>query len=141
MKSFFGSRRTRYTAAVMLFVWLVSLGIGVANACLVQQDHGRQELFSHSQSRLASGTAAAHPDAADHDKSPDKMACLNFCTAEQNTLIQHHADGVVAQDTVPVPFFTWLLVPVVDQTYQPEAFGGPTWSEPPVFIRFLRLTI
>src|SRR5659263_668431 len=100
MKSFFGFRRTRYTAAVMLFVWLVSLGIGVANACLVQQDHGRQELFSHSQSRLASGTAAAHPDAAGHDKSPDKMACLHFCTADQNTLIQHHAPGVVARDTV-----------------------------------------
>jgi hypothetical protein len=141
MKSFFGSRRTRCTAAVMLFVWLMSLGIGVANACLVQQDHGWHEHLSQSQSGLAFGAVTAQDDNVNNDTSPEDLACLNFCAAEQNALVNHHADGVVAQDPVPVPFFTWSLVPVVDQTYQPQAFGGPTWSEPPVFIRFLRLTI
>ncbi len=141
MKSFFGVRPTRYTAAVMLFVWLMSLGIGVANACLVRQDHGWHEHFTHSQSGLGSGADTADHDAADHDKSPEDLACLSFCTAEQNALIQHHAEGVTAQDTVPALFFTCLLVPVLDQPCPPAVFGSTTWSEPPVTIRFSRLTI
>jgi hypothetical protein len=36
---------------------------------------------------------------------------------------------------------TDLLVPVSDQTAHPQAFANPTWSEPPVSIRYLRLTI
>jgi len=152
MMSFFGSRRTRYTAAVMLFVWLMSLGIGVANACLVQQDQARDELLSHSRSAFRSDAiierdlaldnfAKAHVQADENAKAPEKMACLNFCAAEQNTLVTHHADGLVAQDLGPMLFLTWLLLPALDQTSQPEAFGSPTWSEPPVSIRYLRLTI
>lgn len=141
MKSLFGSQPTRYIAAVMLFVWLMSLGIGVANACLVQQDHGRHEHLSQGHAGFASGAGTADHDAADHDKSPEDLACLSFCTAEQNALIQHHADGVMAQDTVPVPGFTGLLVPVLDEPCPPAVFGSTTWSEPPVTIRFSRLTI
>jgi hypothetical protein len=152
MKSFFNSRRTRYTAAVMLFVWLMSLGIGVANACLVQQANGWPEHFSHSRSGVtpvavtehdvaSDNFAKAHVRADENDKSPDKMACLNFCVAEQNTLVKHHADGLAGLDIVPVLFLTWLLVPAVDQAFQPEAFGSPTRSEPPVSIRYLRLNI
>ena len=85
--------------------------------------------------------AKAHVRADENDKSPDKMACLNFCVAEQNTLVKHHADGLAGLDIVPVLFLTWLLVPAVDQAFQPEAFGSPTWSEPPVSIRYLRLNI
>ena len=152
MKYFFSSRRTRYTATVMLFVWLMSLGIGVANACLVQQNPAEDEFFGHTRSGLMSketiereraldNIAKAQVQADENDKSPVKKACLNFCAAEQNTLVKHHADALVAQDIVPVLFLTWLLMPALDQTPQPEAFGSPTWSEPPVSIRYLRLTI
>ncbi len=136
----------------MLFVWLMSLGIGVANACLVQQDQARDELLSHSRSAFRSDAiierdlaldnfAKAHVQADENAKAPEKTVCLDFCAAEQNTLVKHHADGLVAQDVVPVLYLTWLLVPALDQTPQPEAFGSPTWSEPPVSIRYLRLTI
>jgi len=152
MKYFFNSRRTRYTAAVMLFIWLMSLGIGVANACLVQQGDGRHEHFSHSHSGMTSEALAehhvtldklgkAHVHADQNDQSPEKIACLNFCVAEQNTLVKHQADGLVAQDMVPVLFLTRLLMPATDQARPPEAFGSPNWSEPPVSIRYLRLTI
>ena len=60
MKSFFNSRRTRYIAAVMLFAWLMSLGIGVANACLAQQDNGWHEHFSHSRSGITSVAVTEH---------------------------------------------------------------------------------
>lgn len=152
MRPFFNYRRTRYTTAVVLFVWLLALGMGIANACLVQVDHGRHEHSSSRHSVLTSVTVAehdvasdklatAHDDADDHDMSPEKAACLNFCVAEQSALVKHHADGLVGLDIVPVLFLTWLLVPAVDQASQPEAFGSPIWSEPPVSIRYLRLTI
>lgn len=154
MKSFFNHRRTRYTAAVMLFVWLLALGTGIANACLVQKNHGPHGDPSHSHSVFTSTTAVksdvtsdilvkttAHDDADEHEMSPEKAVCLNFCVAEQNTLVKHHADGLADVDIVPVLFLTWLLVPAVDQASKPEAFGSPTWSEPPVSIRYLRLTI
>jgi hypothetical protein len=152
MKDFFSSRRTRYTAAVMLFVWLMSLGIGVANACLVQHNPAEDEFLGHTRSgymskatiereRALDNFAKAHVQADENDKLPEKVACLNFCAAEQNTLIKHHADALVAQDIVPVLFLTWLLMPALDSIPQPEAFGSPTWSEPPISIRYLRFTI
>ena len=90
MKYFFSSRRTRYTAAVMLFVWLMSLGMGVANACLVQQNPAEDEFLGHTRSGLASqatierelaldNLAKVHVQADENDKSPEKKACLNFC--------------------------------------------------------------
>jgi hypothetical protein len=126
----------------MLLVWLMSLGIGVANACLVKTDQGWHKHLSHSHTGIAPDNfAKVHVDAGENDKSPQTMACLNFCAAEQNTLVNDHADGLASLDIGPVLFLTWLLVPATDQTYQPQAFGGPTWSEQPIYIRYLRLTI
>src|ERR1035437_9412364 len=98
MKSFFNARRTRYTAVVMLFVWLMSLGIGVANACLVQPDHGSRDYFSQGHSGADLTALADHQAAPDHvatksvhsdesTSSPGKITCLHFCVAEQSTLI------------------------------------------------------
>lgn len=152
MKPFFNVRRSRRTTAVMLFVWLMSLGIGVANACLAQQSDGGFEYFSLSHSGMTSealtghdvtldraGTVQVHAD--ENDPSPAKSACLNFCVAEQNTLIKDQAGEPPAQDRVPVLFLTRLLMPAADQTCPPQAFASPNWSEPPVSIRYLRLTI
>jgi hypothetical protein len=152
MKSFFNVQRTRYTAAVMLFVWLMSAGIGVANACLVQQDHGPREHFSQGRSGADLPTLAELQAAPDHfatnsahsdenTPSPEKLICQHFCVAEQSTLVTDHLDGLAHLDLVPVLFLTGLLVPPTDQTSKPEAFASPTWSERPVSIRYLRLTI
>jgi hypothetical protein len=152
MKSFFSAQRTRYTATVMLFAWLMSLGLGVANACLVQQDNGPREYFSQSRSGIdllalverqaAPGhlaTHSVHPD--ENTSSPEKITCLHFCVAEQSTLPTDHLDGLAHIDLVPILFLTGLLLPATDQTSLPEAFASPTWLERPVSIRFSRLTI
>ncbi len=91
--------------------------------------------------RILDKLGKVHVQADENDQSPEKMACLNFCVAEQNTLVKHQADGLVAQDMVPLPFLTRLLVPAADQTSPLEAFASPSGSEPPVSIRYLRLTI
>lgn len=152
MKSFFSARRTRCTAAVMLFVWLMSLGIGVANACLVQQNHGSRDYFGQGRSGTGLTALAERQTVPDHVatksvhsdesmSSPGKITCLNFCVAEQRTLITDHVDGLVHLDLVPILFLTGLPVPATDQTSTPEAFASVSWSEPPVSIRYLRLTI
>lgn len=136
MKSLFNSRSTRYAAIVMLLVWLLTFGIGVANACLLIQDQGRYGLS-------VPVSLDVYQDADEHALSPDGAACLNFCAAEQTTLVkvQPQFDGSAGLYFVPVLFFTGLLVPAIDRVTPLEALGSPTWSEPPVSIRFSRLTI
>jgi hypothetical protein len=152
MKPFFSVQRTRYTAAVMLFVWMMSLGIGVANACLVQQDHGPREYFSQAPSgtdlaalaelQAARDHFATNPVHSDeHTSSPEKITCLHFCVAGQSTLVTDHLDGLAHVDLVPILFLTGLPVPTTDQLSPAQAFTSPGWSEPPVSIRYLRLTI
>lgn len=142
MKSFFSVQRTRYTAAVMLFVWMMSLGVGVANACLLQQDHGPRDYFSQAEHQAAPDHFAENPVHSDeHTSSPEKIACLHFCTAEQSTLITDQLDGLAHLDLVPILFLTGLPVSTTDQPSPAQVFAPPDWSEPPVSIRYLRLTI
>ena len=152
MKPFFSAQRTRYTATVMLFVWLMSLGIGVANACLVQQDNGPREYLNEGRPGIELIALAEHQAAPGHlatklvhfdenTSSPEKITCLHFCVAEKSALITDHLDGLAHIDLGPILFLTGLLLPATDQTSQPETFFSPTWLERPVSIRFSRLTI
>lgn len=120
----------------MLLVWLMALGIGVANACLLTQDQGRHGLSVPVSLEI-------YQDAGEHALSPDDAVCLSFCAAEQTTLVkvQSQLDGSAGLSFVPALFFTGLLVPPIDRLSSLEALGSPTWSEPPVSIRFPRLTI
>jgi hypothetical protein len=142
MKSFFSVQRTRYTAAVMLFVWMMSLGVGVANACLLQQDRGPRDYFSQAEHQAAPDHFAANPFHSDeHTSSPEKITCLHFCTAEQSTRITDQLDGLAYLDLVPVLFLTGLPVSTTGQPSPAQVFTRPDWSEPPASIRYLRLTI
>ncbi|WP_296273129.1 hypothetical protein [Rhodoferax sp.] len=134
---------------MMLFVWLMSLGVGIANACLLQQDQGSRDYFTSGIDLTALPERHAEPKhfatravlSEENTSSPEKVTCLHFCAAEQSTLVSDHLVGLVHLDLVPVLFLTGLLVPATDQTSSPQAFANPAWSEPPVSIRYLRLTI
>lgn len=122
----------------MLFVWLMTLGVSVANACLVHQDAGR-----HSHLVSVSTADTDHQDSDGHDMSPETLACLDFCATEQSTLVKVNPqlDSPTGLDFVPVLFFTGWLLPTINRDIQLKALGSPAWSEPPVSIRFARLTI
>lgn len=155
MKYFFNQRRVRYTVAVMLFVWLLALGAGIANACLVQEDHARHGHLSHQDDGVTSITATAldamagdhasvevSPDADDHDTSAGKLACQNFCAAEQTGVVKQKIDAPAQLEAALVlASMGWVAPPLADHASQKPALGEPAWAEPPVFIRFLRLTI
>lgn len=129
MKSFFSHRKTRFTAAVMLFVWLLAVGTGIANACLVHEDHARHGHLSHQE-------------AGDHDTSPAKMACQNFCAAEQTGVVKQQTDAPAHLDVALVMVSMWWVASALtDRASQMPAVDDPPLTEPPVFIRFLRLTI
>lgn len=138
MKSFFSPGLTRLVATVLLFVWLMTLGVGIANACLVHQDEG-----GHGYSASIFATVTDHQGADERNTLPETLACWNFCATKRSTLVKVKQPLVnsVGIDFVPVLFFTGLLAPTIDRDIQPEALSSPTWSEPPVFIRFSRLTI
>lgn len=155
MKALFSQRRTRFTAAVMLIVWLLALGVGTANACLVQENHIRHGHLTHQDARIESlersgldrpvvehASARAQSDAGSHDIWPGKMACQSFCAGEQTGLAKQKTGGLAHSDFVPVlAAIAWLAPsPAVGASLWPVA-AHPAWSEPAVSIRFLRLTI
>lgn len=155
MKSFFNRGRARCTAAAMLFVWLLALGTGIANACLAQVDHARHGHLSHHDTVLTAlpvtaldamavdhASVEGHPGAIDHTTSPGKMACQNFCAAEQTGVVKQKIDAPAHLDAAQVlASMGWVAPPLADRAFPMPALADPPWTEPPVFIRFLRLTI
>lgn len=155
MKSLFNRRRARHTAAVLLFVWLQALGAGIANACLVYEDHARHGHLSHRDVGFASMTVTGldavtgdhastevHPDTDKHDTSGGKMACQNCCAAEQTGMVKQQDDAPAHLDDALVLVSMWWVAPLsADRAFPMPTLVDPRWTEPPVFIRFLRLTI
>lgn len=114
----------------MLFVWLLALGTGMANACLVHEDHARHGHFSHQE-------------AGDRDTSTAKMACLDFCAAEQTGVVKQQTDAPAHLDVALAQASMWCVAPLsADRPFSlPALEDPPPMEHPPVFIRFLRLTI
>lgn len=135
MKSFFNIRYTRYTAIVMAFVWLMTLGIGFANACLLD------EAMEHHAS-TAQVKATHHDDVDEQAMESDKAVCLTVCEAEQTAVVKFKQVDVPSDSqAAPVAHFPGLTVAVVDLNDRFVPSLVPAWCEPPVSIRFLRLTI
>jgi hypothetical protein len=135
MKSFFSSRHTRHTATVMLFVWLMALGIGIANACLPDAVHGHQ-------SSAASLQATPHKDADHETLASDKAACLSFCAAEQTAAVKiKNLDAPSDLQTVFVVWQSAISITVIDPNDRPAPVASLSGHALPVSIRFLRLTI
>jgi hypothetical protein len=135
MKPFLNVRRTRYAAIAMLFVWLMTLGIGVANACLTSA--------AHEHYGMAASAVAAHEAAEEHDKSSDGHLCLSFCAAAQSTLVKVKPQTVdlTGFDFTPVPLCIATVVLAPDRNPWRSGRSEPIWLEPAISIRFLRLTI
>lgn len=143
MKPFLSHRRIRFTAFVMLFVWTLALGTGFANACLVQEDHARYGHLGHPDtgvtSMLVSGLDLMDDE---HDSSPEKKACQNFCAAEQMGVVKPSADAPAHLDVALVQVSLPPVAPLLaDRASQRPDPGDPDGSQPPLFIRFLRLTL
>ena len=156
MQSGFSRRATRFTAGVMLAVWLMALGMGIANACLANDDHARHGHLDHQDGTSASApatghdampadqtTANAHPGSGDSSPpSPDKVTCQNFCAAGQSSLLQQPADEPGTVITAPMLATSWWPnLPPSDHRVLWSVQVDPAGSQPSPPFRFLRLTI
>jgi hypothetical protein len=81
MISFFSQRRSRSTAIVMAFVWLMALGVSVANACVIDLAQGHHSTSIQIQTHQPDGSGL-------QPKAADKTACLEFCADEQNIAVK-----------------------------------------------------
>lgn len=135
MKSLFNPRHTRCTAIVMLFVWLMTLGIGVANACLVRGAQDHNESIVHIQ-------ADQHDDTDKQSQPTDKAVCLSFCAAEQTAFVKiKQLDAQSDVQAIPALGMSGLTVVFIDLNDRPAPVAAPTRYALPVSIRFSRLTI
>jgi hypothetical protein len=119
----------------MLFVWLMTLGVGIANACLLSDAHGHAGSTQHVQ-------AISHLEEDEHGPDPDKAICLTVCAAEQTAAIKvKYFDNATDSQLAPMACAPALTIAVIDPNDRSAPLAVSTWREPPVSIRFLRLTI
>lgn len=139
----FNRRRTRLTAHAMLFVWLLVMGMGMANACLASEDHARHGHLQHHDATLADqSTAQAQLDAHAPPASAAKATCQKFCTAAQSSVSeqQSHEPGQVDAGLV-LASAGWQASPAPDRRCLWAGQRDRAWTEPSITIRFLRLTL
>lgn len=129
----------------MLLVWLFAIAAGWANACLLQS---RPASHDHAGSPGSSGglaalvSAAAEPTVRPDDNGAAADACLSFCDSEQGAIPKLKPPGLEDPDVshaaplwMSQPWSAeWRPAPVRHPAAQPP-------PDPPVAIRFLRLTL
>lgn len=143
----------RITAIVMLFVWILTLGAGIANACSLHDDHARNGHLGYGNSDLppSSDTDSAAQHAAqvavplgtfDQDRFVDAIKCQSFCSAIQTGMAKKRAGAVADLHTDAVLVsLQWEVAPPADCACLPTTFADPALPTLPAFIRFLRLTL
>ena len=127
----------------MLFVWLLVVGTGMANACLANEDHAQHGHLQHHDATLADqSTAQAQLDAQAPPTSAAKATCQKFCTAAQSSVFeqQSHEPGHVDAGLV-FAIAGWQASTAPDRRCLWAGQRDPAWTEPSVAIRFLRLTL
>jgi hypothetical protein len=139
----FNRRRTRFTAAAMLIVWLLVVGMGMANACLANEAHARHGHPHHHHDALADDvTAEEQLDQHAQPTSPAKETCQNFCAAAQSSVFKQQSHEPAQTDIGPVVTIAWWPVSLAPYRHSPWAGQrNSTGPEPSVAIRFLRLTL
>jgi hypothetical protein len=106
MTRLFSSRSTaRSTALAMLAVWLLALGVGFANACLLDTGgtwHDPAPGRASFVAAPANGHGMPLPAVDAGQVVPDETACLEFCAAERTAVAKQPADPKAQQTSVHV---------------------------------------
>ena len=143
----------RITAIVVLFVWLLTLGAGIANACLLHKEHAQVGHISYGRPALApsvhvdSGAryavqASAAVGAADEELFFRTTACKSFRVAVPMGVAESKACKVadLQADAVLVSAL-WETTQLADCGCGLTTLEDPVWLPLPAFIRFVRLTL
>ncbi len=140
---------------VMLSVWLLTMGAGIANACLLHEihataGHARSPVAQHSpavttgiDARVAAhGVSAAAVEPGEGDQLLESISCQTQCMTVQTAVPKQQP--LVCADLGADPVLATTNGPVRPLTPPVSDFAGIAFAprpEPPVFIRFLRLAL
>lgn len=140
---FFDPRRSRTTAASVLFVWVLVFGAGVAQACL-SHEAAAQHAHAGPQQAAPAALPQAPGGVAASDSEPDWEACPHPAALNRSVVVKKQAPG----SAVPAVFLAssdpwwWRGAAVPDRSASlPVDAAACVPCGPPLFIRFLRLTI
>jgi hypothetical protein len=138
----FNQRNTRRTAVVMLFVWMMSLMVGFANACVLNNDDRSQGHAFVVPVPVHELEEVSTYDDHSRDDSVALGACKSFCSAEETGISKYSGNTAPTHpSTTPLLIQTWINPATNFVEAHRFADSTPNWSSPPVHIRFLRLTI
>ena len=91
------------TAVMMLFVWLLTVGMGMANACLANEDHARHGHLHHHDVALADQlTAESQLEDAAQLQSPATTNCQKLCAGAQSSMLKQQGHEPGMQEAGPV---------------------------------------
>ena len=108
----------------MLVFWLLSLGVGIANACVVHAYRARHEVAQRQV------------------PMPGEAACIEFCAAEQTLLVKQQADPSVQQPPALVRESAYSMAQAAFGSASTQSVDdGAARPRQPVPILFLRLTL
>lgn len=137
---FFGQpHRLRSLAARVLLVWLLALGVGIADACVVQAA-AAQLAGPHEGANCPAHAEVPKDEQASHG---DKLLCLKVCgedAAKAASAKQQLDPGAVAW-LAPPPAPLWPDVAAPEARREPHADAAPPLARVPIPIAFLRLTL
>ncbi|MBN8492129.1 MAG: hypothetical protein J0M00_11985 [Burkholderiales bacterium] len=131
---------------MVLFVWFFALVSGWANACLLQGRAAGQAVHAaHTGSvALVESGAAAHSGhgGVDDGTGAARAACQDLCDDEQSTIpSQKLPTAAELGPALLLPVAPWNAVVAPATGPRLRLPGAAPPREPPVAIRFLRLTI
>jgi hypothetical protein len=151
---YFQRHHLRRTAGLTLLAWVLALLAGTVNACQVQL-HGPGTQASvvitqgDSAERGMRARQTLHREAGDHDGAggpaghadAGKGACLKFCDDESSTVAKGEATQTDLPGIVKVASTDWLPAMPTATVASWRSVEQQGSQGPPLFIRFLRLTI
>ncbi len=133
-------------ARLMSFIWLFSLAVSTANACILSASRAATSLAAHvaaSPALAAPGAIAAHDIGQEPGACP--AACKSFCDSERSTVAKtKNAEAPDLSDMAPCPVATraWRLrvAPCADEEAAWWLAAAPPRQLAPA-IQYLRLTL
>ncbi len=148
MKRFFNSRTKHTTTALVLTVWLLALGSGIANACLLEEARG---IHSHAADIGQSPHAHAvtelheHPTVMESDTEQlpaAKALCLDACDDRTNSLLKQDA-SIDPPHLAPLAVMAilWLAAQPTASATRRERANHANALAIPIRLRYSRLTL
>lgn len=134
----------RRIASAMLVFWLFALGVGWANACVLQE----RGTHAHSAEVVAAGApavSAGHLGVVDDhiaDSFPGQAPCLKVCDDSSQGLVKWPS-GIDPPDLamLPPPVMAWTASAGARDAAQPARIEHPARAGLPLRTRYSRLSL